>query len=316
MFDTILDEIKILIVMELSCKTIRSLSLCSVKLSNFVKDNDLFKKRKFLGFPRTEGHRLAYSFPDIIKQDDISDEMFNPFGTSSKYTHPQLVDPPLIQNHCAAYDVDYLSTLDDSFRKYLYDEFLKLKAASGTGLEYEHLDAYFVNLLVILNEILHKLPISLIRGDIIYQYIVGYSGCEIVRFIFDGDKINAIKRETISDEFTVITNNVPIGYWDHICHDEKRGVYIEGSSYFNLIWLDLDIIRLQCLSNIKHNRKFKNLAGTITRSSCTKFTYNQQTYRIAFKINKDEFIKLLTSEQKLLVNHRKNNLMNLSSKYS
>lgn len=178
MFAQLLDELKIIIIMNLPCKTIRMLTRCCKSLYELIKDNDLITKRKFLGFPRTEKHYLAHDFGQLLKQDynnqkfvtgylykikDYNNNFYLYLKKNEKdllrYINSVSSKWELIDNHCACYDINFLAALNDHLCQYLAYHSINLKEAIKNNIQNQYLTRHHEGLIEILNNI--ELPITL-----------------------------------------------------------------------------------------------------------------------------------------------------------
>lgn len=114
----------------------------------------------------------------------------------------------------------------------------------------------------ILNDILDlllKLDINLVRGDLIYdgldknKFLHNYDDM----CVFDGSKIislyDGLYDQGLPSEFTVLNNNINLYYWESR-YDENNNCLSRGIPNDSLVWLDItEDIRTQLINNISYD---------------------------------------------------------------
>lgn len=139
-------------------------------------------------------------------------------------------------------------------------------------------------------EHLRETNTDLRRGDLIrYQEDAGYRNNGVA--IFDGEKIVDLYTEiddygSLPEEFRVIEENVPIGYWRDVS-DEQPGI-----AHNNIVWFDHRSVRDQALANIQLGK-----VETGEHLVFTTFIYNDKEYRIIFDPYGVKDTKYLTKNQ-------------------
>lgn len=353
MFAELPDDIKQVIILKLPCGTIRLLSLSCRSLNKLIQDNNLIKRRKFLGFPRTESHSMAYDFGKIL---ELSYGNCDDFYYYTIYNHelnrakglvenlPSWLQKPTIKrydksiyfylqskgynledyidkatkdhklwNHCATYNVKYLAIFDKKLDRFLYDHCSKLFNISY-DIHGEYISQHQKDLEIVLNEIVDDLPIILIRGDIINQD--SHDGCyyDDAKYIYDGEKVILLENYghdlIFPKEFNINLNLVPLNYWEQTYYQEED-IWLRGIPGF--VWIDAIVIAKPYL--IKHDGKFQYFGYDCI--DYIEFICNKKTYYLvaSFDCTDDDFIEILESHDKLLIQYEKN-VMFLSLRYS
>jgi hypothetical protein len=236
-----------------------------------------------------------------------------------------------LENHCAAYDVKFLAVLNNKLDAYLLKHFTVLKFTRHTRRDDEYLHEHWQKLLILLNEIIDDLPISLIRGDIIYERPHDEVYYGTTKFIYDGDKVIKLDynpEEIFPREFIINLDNIPINYWHHVCYDKDHDIFIEGIR--GDILLDICQLKDQCLTNIKYDGDFilseqystytqnnKVVLSTICRANCTQFIHKEQMYYIVlpFELSNERFKNIFISNDTLSLYYTDNNIMFLHHDY-
>lgn len=110
--------------------------------------------------------------------------------------------------------------------------------------------------LIIAKNYLQSINADLVKGDlIVFDCIAGYLNYGIS--IYDGNMIIPLSYEFhekghLPSCFEVITNNVPINYWNF--YDDNNEV--TGISENGIVWIDHRSIRNQCIENVTYTHHF------------------------------------------------------------
>jgi hypothetical protein len=184
---------------------------------------------------------------------------------------------PRLENHCKSHDI---SNLDIS---------------SLTDFSWNNL--YEISYPDILNNILDlllKLNIDLVRGDLIYYDRNKFIHDDIC--IFDGIKIislyNEVDDQGLPPEFTVLNNNINLYYWESK-YDKNSGRFEGRISYDSLVWLDItEDIRTQLINNINYDGKSYFSEYEPSNSNeifYTKFCINNKHYYIISPVHRNTY---------------------------
>lgn len=204
---------------------------------------------------------------------------------------------PRISGHCICHDVSHLKIKLSDY----YDAFDDIDETSRNP---------YIRLQNVstpkMNEIMA--PLELSNGGLVYGDLIFYGKMNDSRStcIFDGTKIIFLNFDamdgygTIPPEFAVITNNVPMNYWD--CEVVDGKIIKKGLDTNSTLWLNILQIREQCINNIKKN----------SDSIVTTFKHNNVVYSIyymsdgEYDIEKyfDDLLKVLSERSVLMLSRR------------
>lgn len=264
------------ILLNLNYDEILSLCITKSEIENYCENNNILEKRKLKGYPRLSGHCAAH---DVSHFSELIPEFNNLFADDFNRSNPNG------QIMARADAIDQLDPTDETDGPKLIkilDQTLKLL--------YEH------------------------KTELVYGDLICFGGLHNYRnngmYIFNGYKIIHLddldEYGSLPQEFTVITNNVPILYWVHENKIDENHLAItiqRGVDHNATIWLDISEIKDQCLANIKTEADIVS----------TNFICNDKIYTIfltpdpdaeeydddprdANLNNKEKFIKYLTNE--------------------
>jgi len=224
------------ILMYMTCRDIIDVYSKIPEIAIFCNKYRIIEKRKFLGFPRLDNHCKVYDVRDIY-------------------------------NNSSSYDMVNSKEFDELFDIQDGDDHGNVKILRDPP--------YML-------EILEHFDNDLVYGDLIcYKNIDTVSDSHTC--VFDGIKLKFLGFDAMDDnarvlpqEFSVLTTEVPIDYWDTITNDDQ--VIRKGLINNSCIWLNISKIRNELLNNIqqvetKTDISFKPLLST-------SFVHNNIIYTI------------------------------------
>jgi hypothetical protein len=283
----LIDDLKEQIFMSLPCKYLVALSITCKDLQKFINDKDLINKRKYLGFPRKDGHCAVHSIANIMQNIlRISDDEFYSLRFTSKINLRIVLDSIL---------EELLRNSTDLVRGDIIDNSPIIKCVD-----------------LIIGEFMSQEYIREKEG----KYKCFFDGYKIITTVQNtNDNINEYLSDhqpygSIPPEFTVINNDLPIKYWGHIL--DNNIMIRKGFDYDTFVWFDVDTeIRNQLLENIK-KEKLTHLKDHKLNSKSivyTHFILNGKTYYIIASeedrsnIDLDYFRNNLSIKSKLLLEY-------------
>lgn len=221
---------------------------------------------------------------------------------------------PRLENHCKSHDISNLDT--SSLVDFSWENFNEIPCSKT-------LDDIL--------DLLLKLDIDLIRGDLIYNGLDESKfnrNCEGL-CIFDGSNIIPLYDDEVDDqglpsEFTVLNNNINLYYWEGR-YDRNDNCLDRGIPNTSLVWLEItEDIRSQLINNIscdgasffsEYEPYYGTTYGTIFY---TKFYINNEYYYIVSQEPKssycvygeynkkeycDVFVEILTLKSKVALRY-------------
>lgn len=186
----------------------------------YCERNNVLEKRKFKGFPRSEGKCIYYDVSDLDVETKKLIELERILETTHVYKSNNNIN-----------DKQILKQIDEILNNTL--------------------------------KILYENNINLVYGDVICYKRLHESQHEDLNFIFNGHKIISLDEfdiyKSLSKEFNVITNNVPLLYWEYFMNVDSG------------LWIDVSKLKDQCVNNISIEDE---------HVISTNFTHNNTNYKI------------------------------------
>ena len=169
--------------------------------------------------------------------------------------------------------------MNEHYSLYHINNYTFSKPELSPGSEYLEKSQYITNEgFEFINQKIIQLNINLKRGDIvIVHFDDDYDS--IIELIFDGYKLihlyydKDISGSILPKEFKVIESDFPINYWDKCFNDDCEYREYFDCDYFhyhNIVWFNHNLVKEQCLSNIKQ------IDGELS----TTFKFNDIVYTI------------------------------------
>jgi hypothetical protein len=113
---------------------------------------------------------------------------------------------------------------------------------------------------IILNELIDS-EVDLVRGDIVSNGYTEHNIYDEGFCIYDGCKLVTLEHcfpfyDYLPRKFNIITNGVPIGYWDNKYDDTGNIILFHGFIDAKYYWLDVDIhLREELINNARNDGK-------------------------------------------------------------
>ena len=205
---------------------------------------------------------------------------------------------PRSDNHCKAYDANIRpgGSYDDIMSTAEFDELFHLQDDDDLdSVKILRDPPYMV-------EILEHFGSDLVYGDLIcYKGIDDYS--DIHTCVFDGIKLKFLgfdamddKARVLAQEFSVLTNGVPMDYWDTITNDDQ--IIRKGLSNNSCIWLNISKIKNTLLDNIKEIEDSEFFRTSFVHNN---ITYTIYSYFTEYEVDINELKEIFLERDVILV---------------